>query len=197
MFILEQKYGNDGYAFWFKLLEMIGNTEGHCLVFKNGVDWEFLEAKTRVEKDTCKEIMELLSNMKAIDKQLWQKDKKVWIDNFVENVKDAYRNRVVDIPDKPDILRKKPHDNKDNLRKETTDEMKEDEMKEDIKKHPVEGWENVMLTDKEFESLNKELGEAQASDFIERLHLYKGSTGKSYKSDYLTILNWRKKEARG
>ena len=29
MFILEQRWGNDGYAFWFKLLEMLGTTEGH------------------------------------------------------------------------------------------------------------------------------------------------------------------------
>lgn len=29
IFILESKYGNDGYAFWFKLLEILGDTEGH------------------------------------------------------------------------------------------------------------------------------------------------------------------------
>ena len=28
LFILEQKYGNDGYAFWFKLLEMLGGSDG-------------------------------------------------------------------------------------------------------------------------------------------------------------------------
>lgn len=49
MFILEQKYGNDGYAFWFKLLEMLGSTEGHFLSLKNGMEWEFLIAKTHPE----------------------------------------------------------------------------------------------------------------------------------------------------
>ena len=28
IYILEERYGNNGYSFWFKLLEMLGNTEG-------------------------------------------------------------------------------------------------------------------------------------------------------------------------
>jgi len=27
MFILEEKFGNNGYAFWFKLLELLGKEE--------------------------------------------------------------------------------------------------------------------------------------------------------------------------
>jgi len=106
MFILEQKYGNDGYAFWFKLLEMLGSSEGHCLYFTNGMDWEFLIAKTRLDKEKCIEILDLLATFGAIDKKLWSK-KIVWSDNFIENIKDAYRNRTVDIPVKPSFLRKK------------------------------------------------------------------------------------------
>ena len=31
MFTIEMKYGNDGYAFWFKLLEILGSTENHYI----------------------------------------------------------------------------------------------------------------------------------------------------------------------
>jgi len=113
MFILEQKYGNDGYAFWFKLLEMLGNSEGHCLYFTNGMDWEFLIAKTRLDKEKCIEILNLLATFGAIDKKLWSK-KIVWSDNFIENIKDAYRNRTVNIPIKPSFLRKKSTSNRIN-----------------------------------------------------------------------------------
>lgn len=107
MFILEQKYGNDGYAFWFKVLETLGSAEGHYIHFVNGVDWEFLMAKTRLGKDKCNEMLDLLATLGAIDKDLWHEEQIVWSNNFVERVKDAYRNRTVDIPNKPSFLRKK------------------------------------------------------------------------------------------
>ena len=134
MFILEQKYGNDGYAFWFKLLEILGSTEGHCLHLKNGLDWEFLIAKTKLDKEKCIEILELLTTVEAIDKDLWTQDQKVWSDNFIENIKDAYRNRVEDIPPKPELLHKKPTSKEvSNVRKPHTilNHTKEDNTKED------------------------------------------------------------------
>ena len=106
MYILEQKYGNDGYAFWFKLLELLGSAEGHYLKFEGPADWEYLAAKTKLSGDACEEILNLLATLEAIDIEAW-KYHIVWSDKFIENIKDAYRNRVVDIPGKPDCLRNK------------------------------------------------------------------------------------------
>ncbi len=130
MFIIEQKYGNDGYAFWFKLLELLGSAEGHYLQFTEDIDWEFLIAKTKLDKEKCTEILNLLAVIGSIDKELWN-EKIVWSDNFVENIKEAYRNRVANLPSKPDSLRKKTASNEDNLRNKSIDEMKVDEMKVD------------------------------------------------------------------
>ncbi len=48
----------------------------------------------------------------------------------------------------------------------------------------------VSLTNAEYEALVAKLGEDGAKRCIEILDNYKGSTGKKYKSDYRTILNW-------
>lgn len=45
IFILENKFGNDGYAFWFKLLEILGESEGHFYDCSNASNWEYLLAK--------------------------------------------------------------------------------------------------------------------------------------------------------
>lgn len=103
MFIIEQRFGNDGYAFWFKLLETLGNNEGHYIDLRNEEEREFLSSLTRIEWDKCAEILELLAKLGAIDKEFWNENI-VWSDNFIENIKDAYRYRVVDIPDKPYFL---------------------------------------------------------------------------------------------
>lgn len=48
----------------------------------------------------------------------------------------------------------------------------------------------VSLTEDEYGKLVYGYGQKAADKFVEELNLYKGSTGKTYKSDYMTILNW-------
>lgn len=107
MFILEDRYGNNGYAFWFKLLELLGKTAGHSLDCNNPATWEFLQARTHLGADVCNEILDLLAKLGAIDSDLWE-SRLVWSDNFVIGVADAYRNRLSEIPIRPDNLRQKP-----------------------------------------------------------------------------------------
>ncbi len=108
MFILEQRYGNDGYAFWFKLLETLGNNEGHYIDLRNDADKEFLASLTRLTGETCEEMLDLLSKLDAIDAELWEQ-KIVWSQNFVDGVKDVYRNRIVGMPERPSFLLGKHH----------------------------------------------------------------------------------------
>lgn len=108
MFIIEQKYGNDGYSFWFKLLELLGTSEGHFIDCNNQHDWLFLTAKTRLTEDLCTEILNMLASLKAIDQELWELSKIIWSDNFIGRIADAYRNRTSGIPIKPAMNGKKP-----------------------------------------------------------------------------------------
>ena len=51
LFTLEFKYGNDGYAFWFKLLEFIGRKENLCLDTNEKIEWMYFVAKTRLTEE--------------------------------------------------------------------------------------------------------------------------------------------------
>jgi hypothetical protein len=50
--------------------------------------------------------------------------------------------------------------------------------------------EFVFLKETEYNNLIKKYGEQNAIKCIETLNNYKGANGKTYKSDYLAILNW-------
>jgi len=58
------------------------------------------------------------------------------------------------------------------------------------KKKKVKYADFVSMFLPEYEKLISEHGEKNTKLFIEILNNYKGSSGKKYKSDYLTILNW-------
>jgi hypothetical protein len=100
--VLQSRFGNDGYAFWFKLLEKLASTEGHFIDCKNSNTWQLLLARTGVTEITGVEIMKLLVEMHAIDKELWG-SKLIWCQKLVDNVSDVYKNRRRKIPEKPII----------------------------------------------------------------------------------------------
>lgn len=101
LFILESKFGNDGYAFWFKLLERLADTPGHFYDCRNPSAKEFLLAKTRVNEDTARKILDLLADLEAIDSPLWHTHKVIWSQNLVSRLADVYNNRRAPLPQKP------------------------------------------------------------------------------------------------
>lgn len=102
LFILENTFGNDSYAFWFKLLEMLCTAEGHVYDTRNPSAWKFLIAKTRVSDSLGHQILDLLAELEAIDHRLWL-DGLIWSQHLVDNLTDVYLKRRCDLPKKPEI----------------------------------------------------------------------------------------------
>ena len=107
IFILESKFGNDGYAFWFKLLELLGSSDNHVYDYNNLADWEFLIAKTKVSEEKAHNILQTLADVGAIDSELLEK-KMIWCENFIKGIDVVYRNRRQETPKKPVITRRNP-----------------------------------------------------------------------------------------
>jgi hypothetical protein len=100
--IIQNKFGNDGYAFWFKLLQLLGKSPGHYYSFRDPSDWEFLLAKTHISvPETATEILETLATLGAIDKELYE-HKIIWSQNFVDRLADVYDRRQTSPPERPD-----------------------------------------------------------------------------------------------
>lgn len=131
--ILEQRYGIEGYAFWFKLLERLADTDDHFLDCRNVVAWEYLQTKTRQSPEKCTEILNLLASLGAIDQDLWTNFQVIWSDNFIANVADVYRNRRVEIPTKPNFYCKKLPDEGEPTEKNTQSKVKQRKEEKRIK----------------------------------------------------------------
>lgn len=75
---------------------------------------------------------------------------------------------------------------------------KEEEIREkkrtkpQVVRHKYGEYNNVLLTDEELTKLKEKIPNWQ--DFIERLSGYIASTGKRYKSHYVTMLNWYRRD---
>jgi hypothetical protein len=92
MFFIEHKYGNNGYATWYKILEKLGSTEFHYLNLNREDEVMFLAAKCKVSEELLLSIINDLSKMDVFDKELWN-EKIIWCPQFIESIEDAYKKR--------------------------------------------------------------------------------------------------------
>ena len=106
--ILESRFGNDGYAFWFKLLELLCKTDGHSYDCRSALDWEYLLGYTRVSAETAGQILDLLAGMGKIDQPLWADGQTIWCQALVENLRPVYEKRRRLPPEKPLLGRESP-----------------------------------------------------------------------------------------
>lgn len=97
LFILENIWGNDGYAVWFKVLERLGSSENHVINMNDAAESAFLSAYCKVKVDILTAILDQCAALNAINPVFWRK-KLIYSDNFVKNVADAYRKRTEKLP---------------------------------------------------------------------------------------------------
>lgn len=105
--ILQGRWGNDGYAFWFRLLEKLAGSDGHFIDCRNPVKWQLLLAKTQLSAEIGEEIMATLTELEAIDGELW-KHRVIWCENLVKNIASVYVNRKKELPARPVITGSNP-----------------------------------------------------------------------------------------
>lgn len=93
MFVIESKFGNDGYAVWFKILETLAKTDNHFINCNDESNLMYLAAKCKISEDRLMEIIEAIVKLGEIDSILWKQCRVIWSDKFIESIQDAYAKR--------------------------------------------------------------------------------------------------------
>lgn len=92
IFAIEAKYGNDGYATWFKILEKLATTENHYLNLNDEIEVMYLSAKCKVSEELLFSIINDLTRLGCFDKMLWE-NRYLWSQPFIDSIQDAYSRR--------------------------------------------------------------------------------------------------------
>ena len=104
MFYIENKYGNDGFATWVKILRQLASTNYHFLNLQDENELMFISAKCKVEESTLITIVNDLVKLGEFDAELWEDYRVLWSEKFYESILDVYRKRSNDCWDKTSIL---------------------------------------------------------------------------------------------
>ena len=102
--IIVDKYGNEGYGFYYRLRELLGKTPKHGYDASNKLKYQYLLSKTGVDHEKADEIIALLCEFGEFDGNLWKENKVIWWYSFVESLKELYKKRKNQLPLKDDFM---------------------------------------------------------------------------------------------
>ena len=102
--IIVDKYGNEGYGFYYRLRELLGKTPNHGYDASTLMKYEYLLSKTGVDHEKADEIIALLCEFGEFDGNLWKENKVIWWYSFVESLKELYKKRKNQLPEKEDFM---------------------------------------------------------------------------------------------
>lgn len=90
---IDHRYGNDGYATWYRLLEMLCQANGHYLLIKSDEDLMYLASYCRISNAMLNDILSDLATMGEIDREFLSHGV-IWSRKFSESLRPLYKKRV-------------------------------------------------------------------------------------------------------
>ncbi|OMF54706.1 hypothetical protein BK138_16255 [Paenibacillus rhizosphaerae] len=194
---LRMLYGNDGYAFYFILLELIYRQPNFELDVSDAETIQILARKVEVTPEKFNNMLQTAIKRECFDASAYH-ERCVLTSEGVKK-----RSKVV--TDKREKMRTKSSNDAENellpdscevSDAETGEESTQSKskskrkVKEKEKINKTQYAEFVTLTQEEYDKLVSSHGEGKTKRMIEVLDNYKGAKNKKYASDYRAILNW-------
>ena len=98
--LVKRKFGVIGYAFYYQLRELLGDAKNHNYVLKNELDWQDFLTIMEMDEEKANEIIEFLIKVEELDKELWEDEKRLYSQSFVDRLAPVYAKRNSEMPNK-------------------------------------------------------------------------------------------------
>lgn len=200
---LRAMYGNDGYAFYFILLEQIYQQKEFELDLSTNREEAVmvLARKVGVSAEKFESMLTTALRWRCFDPDIYNSTGRL--------TSNGIKRRAVVVLEKRERMKERYNEFKkkvsatemgaENSRNPAETQQKTAETQQAAPEKPrrkkpeetkVKYADFVSMTAAEYEKLVAEYGEADAGQMVKILNTYKGANGKTYKSDYHAILNW-------
>lgn len=93
MYYIDNQYGNDGFATFIKILTSLAKTDFHYLDLSKRTTQMFLSAKCKVSTEILLSIITDLAELGKFNLMLWNENKVIWCQDFIDSIQDAYKKR--------------------------------------------------------------------------------------------------------
>lgn len=90
---IDQRYGNDGYATFMRILIKLADTDFHFLDLSKPMHVMLMASDCKIEKDLLFNIIDDLAELGKFEPNLWKECKVIWCQDLVDSLQEAYKKR--------------------------------------------------------------------------------------------------------
>ena len=185
-------YGNDGYAFYFILLEMIYQEPNFELDVSDAETIQILIKKTEVSQEKFNSMLETAIKRECFDRERYENDRIL--------TSNGIKKRASVVVDKREKMRKSYEESKSGAEKsvsdaETPTETPEETPQSKSKRKVKEYGAHVRLTEEEHAKLVEEWGADEVARFVDDANYYfeqQPAKRKKYSNHNLMLRRWKK-----
>lgn len=182
-------YGIEGYGLYWAIIEMLRNEEDYRLTLDNKT-YRAIKTLTNTTIDIEKFINDCLKDYELFE----QDDEKFYSNSLLRRMQEKEKKSVI-AREKAEkrwnnnatAMQQQCSSNANKVNKSKVNKSKENKKEQEEKIHFADF---VTMTNAEYKKLIDTYGTDFADQCITVLDNYKGSNGKTYKSDYRAILSW-------
>lgn len=106
--IMEQRWGKDGYYFFYRMLEILSDSDYHMYVCRDGDHWDYFLAHVKLDEVMAVHMINQLCRAGFLDPILWEKHGVLYCGYLVDNLSTLYERREQPLPTREVIVGRNP-----------------------------------------------------------------------------------------
>lgn len=102
--MVDRKYGNDGYATWFKIIDILCKSHLQAFDLYDENNKDFLSIRCNIETERLIEIINFLAKIGVFESSLWENYNILFNSKLVDGLSEVYRKRGIETPNIDNIV---------------------------------------------------------------------------------------------
>ena len=98
--LIEHKHKSEGYKAYYRLMELVADADYHRLSVASENDKVMFDLGMNCNEEVVNDVIKILIDKGRVDKQLWEEESIIWMQDFVETLRPVYVNRRKPLPTK-------------------------------------------------------------------------------------------------
>ena len=98
--LIEHKHNSEGYKAYYRLQEMVADADYHHLSLATQDEKDMFELGMNCRQEVVDDVIRILLDRGRIDRELWENESVIWMDDFVKTLRPVWTKRGKELPQK-------------------------------------------------------------------------------------------------